>query len=39
MRVRKDALLALVLTAGLVTTACSRSESEEAEGDPSRWPG
>ena len=32
MRVRKDALLALVLTAGLVATACSQSQSEEAEG-------
>src|SRR5262245_65889460 len=32
MRVRTDTLLALVVTAGLVATACSKSESEEAEG-------
>jgi uncharacterized cupredoxin-like copper-binding protein len=31
MRVRKDALLALVLTGGLIATACSQSESEEAD--------
>jgi plastocyanin len=32
MRVRKNAFLTLLLTAGLVATACGQADSDEAEG-------
>jgi plastocyanin len=32
MRVRKNAFLTLILTAGLVATACGQADPEEAEG-------